>query len=838
VTYTLGIDLGTTYSAAAVHANGVTEMISLGSRATIMPSAVFVTESGEVLVGEAAVRRGASEPERLCREFKRRIGDSVPIIVGGSPFSAEALTARVLRAITSTVVEQRGGKPERIVVTHPANWGAFKLERLSQAIRIAELVDVVGGDTDKVTTLTEPEAAAISYAVTERVPVDDVIAVYDLGGGTFDASVLRKTQDGFELLGSPEGIERLGGIDVDEAIYSHVLRALGDVMDNLDPDDPGVAQAAARLRNDCVEAKEALSSDTQASIPVLLPNLHTEVRLTRGELETMVRPFLEDTIGALRRAITSTGLSTSDIDRVLLVGGSSRIPLVAQLVTEALGRPFFVDAHPKHAVALGAALSATDIPAAPPRPAPVPGPVPPSPAPPPVPESSGSMAPARAVPASPAPSEFAPGGALAPLLSGGGPPTAPAPYPGAPGAPVEPPPPPPGPAPEGRSWPLGQMPAPAAPGPPTVRADDPTGPIVHDPTTEQPLPAPPDLPPGTPEAPPMGRGPKPPGDQRRVLAAIGAVAVVAVVAVALVLRGGGGGDDDDSGGSTTSTTEVKLAVAGTTAVDRFPDGMAVEGDKLWVALTTGHSVQTLDLATGAVKDTFPLQGEPLAVASGAESIWVTQRAANKVARFEPNSGQVTASIDVPDQPAFLTFADGFLWVGGGKGTVTKIDPATNEAEIVAEGLGSANGVAVTSADQPIWITTPNGVLVRDLAGGQEDVPITVGTQPDYIVIAPSGVWVANRGDGTLSRIDQDTLQVDKTVTVGGAPTGLAVDGDRIWAITQAEEGPGELIEVDGASGEIVDRVEIGEKPLGVITSPGRVWVSLSKADQVARVESP
>jgi YVTN family beta-propeller protein len=372
--------------------------------------------------------------------------------------------------------------------------------------------------------------------------------------------------------------------------------------------------------------------------------------------------------------------------------------------------------------------------------------------------------------------------------------------------------------------------------PPPVGPEDPTGPIVHDPTSEHPLPSG-ELPPGTPEPPPIGRRPKPPGDQRKVLVGIGAVALVAVVAVALVLKGGGGGGDDDDGGS-TSTTEAELAVAGTTEVQPFPDGMAVEGDKLWVAATRGHAVQTLDLATGAVNGTFQLAGEPLAVAAGAESIWVTQRAADKVARFDPTTGQVTATIDVPDQPAFLTFADGQLWVGGGTGTVTRIDPATNTAETVAEGLGNAAGVAVTAADEPIWITTPDGVLVHDITGGQEDVPITVGTQPDSIVVAPSGVWVANRGDGTLSRIDQESLQVETTVDLGGAPTGLAVDGDRIWAITQTDTGPGELIEVDGQSGKIVDRLDVGEKPLGVTTSPGRVWVSLSAADQVARVESP
>jgi hypothetical protein len=210
-------------------------------------------------------------------------------------------------------------------------------------------------------TLTEPEAAAIYYATQERVEPGTTIAVYDLGGGTFDAVVLRKSKDlGFEFLGNPEGIERLGGIDLDQAVFFHVNRNLGGALDSLPVDDPATVAALTRLREECVAAKEALSSDSDATIHVLLPNIGTDVRLTRGELEEMIRPTLAETIAALRRAIRSADLEPSQVDRVLLVGGSSRIPLVAQMVTEELGRPVAVDAHPKHAVALGAAIKAAD----------------------------------------------------------------------------------------------------------------------------------------------------------------------------------------------------------------------------------------------------------------------------------------------------------------------------------------------------------------------------------------------------------------------------------------------------------------------------------------------
>jgi len=139
-------------------------------------------------------------------------------------------------------------------------------------------------------TTTEPDAAALNFASTTRVAPGETIAVYDLGGGTFDAAVLRKTTDGFERLGSPEGVEHLGGIDFDEAVFGYVRRALGPGVAELDPTDPAVRAAVARLRQECVEAKEALSTDTETAIPVLLPALQTQIRLTRGQSRTSSDP--------------------------------------------------------------------------------------------------------------------------------------------------------------------------------------------------------------------------------------------------------------------------------------------------------------------------------------------------------------------------------------------------------------------------------------------------------------------------------------------------------------------------------------------------------------------
>jgi molecular chaperone DnaK len=357
--YVVGIDLGTTFTAAAVWRNGHAEIASLGSRAAVIPSVVLLRDDETVLTGETASRRGLTEPQRLAREFKRRLGDTTPILLGGVPYSAEALMARLLRSVLNDVEQREGGGPTKICISHPANWGPYKRELLTNAVRLANI--------DLPTTfVTEPEAAAIFYAQQQRVEPGATVAVYDLGGGTFDTAVLRKTSHGFELLGQPEGIERLGGIDFDAAVFAHVRQSLGDALNQLDEDDAAAMAAVARLREECVDAKEALSSDTDVSIPVLLPNLSTEVRLTRSELEAMVRPTLHSSIEALRRALRSAQVEPEDLHSVLLVGGSSRMPIVAQLVGAELGRPVAVDAHPKHAIALGAAWLASGVEPAPP----------------------------------------------------------------------------------------------------------------------------------------------------------------------------------------------------------------------------------------------------------------------------------------------------------------------------------------------------------------------------------------------------------------------------------------------------------------------------------------
>ncbi|MCW0214988.1 MAG: Hsp70 family protein, partial [Pseudonocardia sp.] len=362
MSYSLGVDLGTTFVAAAVTQSSRVEMFTLGDRSVVAPAVVYLREDGSLVTGDAASRRAVSNPDRVGREFKRRLGDPTPVMLGGAPYAVTSLLASLLTDVVKRVSATQGGAPDSIVLTHPANWGPYRRELFEEVPQVAGLAVP--------RTVTEPEAAAAHYAASRRLADGEIVAVYDLGGGTFDATVLRKQPDGIEILGTPEGIERLGGVDFDEAVLAHVNYTAGGALSELDMGDAQTAVALARLRQDCILAKEALSIDTETTIPVFLPNRHFDVRLTRGDFEDMVRAPVESTIGALTRTLRSADVTPADLSAVLLVGGSSRIPLVARMISEELGTPTVVDAHPKYAVALGAARLAGELtgatPAAPP----------------------------------------------------------------------------------------------------------------------------------------------------------------------------------------------------------------------------------------------------------------------------------------------------------------------------------------------------------------------------------------------------------------------------------------------------------------------------------------
>jgi molecular chaperone DnaK len=262
-TYGLGVDLGTTYTAAAAWRDGRAEAVPLGQRAHTVPSVLFLREDDVLAVGEAAVRAGALHPDRVAREFKRSLGDGIPFLLGDDERSAEELTGQLLRWVVGEVTTREGGPPAHVTLTHPANWGEHRTRLLVTAAEEAGLADVG--------LLVEPVAAAAFHASTGRLDPGAVLAVYDLGGGTFDATVVRKTATGFAVEGTPSGDDALGGVDFDQAVLDRVAAALGPAWRNLDLDDPAVLAGVARVREQAVEAKEALSVDVDATVPVILP---------------------------------------------------------------------------------------------------------------------------------------------------------------------------------------------------------------------------------------------------------------------------------------------------------------------------------------------------------------------------------------------------------------------------------------------------------------------------------------------------------------------------------------------------------------------------------------
>lgn len=350
MTYPLGVDIGTTYTAAALWRDGRVQTVPLGDRANAVPSVLFLRDDDALLVGEAAVRRGTTEPGRQAREFKRRMGDDVPILLGGRGFSAHQLIGQVLRWVVDRVSELQGGPPDHVVLTHPAEWGDYRRGLLAEAARAVGLADAG--------LLPEPVAAATWYAAQERIEPGSLIGIYDFGGGTFDASVVRKTNTGVEIYGAAGGDDSIGGVDFDHALFRRVSASAGIDIDQLDVGDPVVAGALAQLFSSVVDAKEALSADVEAVVPVVLPGITRQVLITRAEFEELIRDQVFGTVGVFGQVVHRAGIDPAALHAVLLVGGSSRIPLVRQLLATELGIRVAVDAHPKYTVSLGAAIAA------------------------------------------------------------------------------------------------------------------------------------------------------------------------------------------------------------------------------------------------------------------------------------------------------------------------------------------------------------------------------------------------------------------------------------------------------------------------------------------------
>lgn len=356
--YALGVDLGTTFTGAALGhptAGGPvqTEMMSLGDRTVLAPAIVFAPTDAPLLTGDAAARRALENPDAAAREFKRRLGDPTPLLLGGRPYDPTELLAAILSSTVTLATEGYGQPPAAIVLTCPAVWGPYHRTQLAG---VAELTRLPG-----LQLVPEPIAAATFYTAGQPRREGEVIAVYDLGGETFDATVLRVVGGELQVLGDPESIDWLGGVDFDESVLGYIDQALDGAVTSLDLGDPTEAILLTQLQRECLLAKEALSVENEVSVRALLPGAERHVRLTRPDFENLVRPKLAATVEALHRALDSARVKPAELDAVLLVGGSSRIPLVSRLVEEAVGMAPRTNPHPKHAVALGAAAIAAGL---------------------------------------------------------------------------------------------------------------------------------------------------------------------------------------------------------------------------------------------------------------------------------------------------------------------------------------------------------------------------------------------------------------------------------------------------------------------------------------------
>ncbi len=357
----MGIDFGTSYTVAAVARGGEVEVVDVESngRARI-PSAVFLTEDGDILVGTAAQHQAVFAPERYEPTPKRSFGEG-SIFLGDRLVTVAEITAAVLRRVFVEACRQQGETmPDTVRVTHPAEWAETRRALLREATVAAGIPDAV--------LVPEPVAAAMRIArVTEP---GDHIGVYDFGGGTFDAAVLVRTDDGFVAAGPPGGRDPLGGEDIDRRIIDH----LGTSLQQEDaehwaalttPADARARRDAAAFRAEVQQAKETLSEVLACQLWV--PRFDRELQLTRHELDQLIKAEIDATVGVMGEVIAAAQRTPDDLRGLYLVGGSSRIPLVAETLWRELGVRPAVQDNPKSVVAMGAASWSVEQPARSPR---------------------------------------------------------------------------------------------------------------------------------------------------------------------------------------------------------------------------------------------------------------------------------------------------------------------------------------------------------------------------------------------------------------------------------------------------------------------------------------
>jgi len=351
----VGIDLGTTFSAIAILEGGKPEIIVNAEGERITPSVVAFTEDGERLVGTIARRQAITNPERTVYSIKRRMGTNyrVKIELDGrvKEYTPEEISAFILQKLKRDAEERLGGKINKAVITVPAYFNDAQRTSTKDAGKIA------GFQVERI--INEPTAASLAYGLDKEG--DQTILVYDLGGGTFDVSILSIGEGVFEVVAT-DGDTQLGGDDFDRRIMDFLIEEFKketgiDLSQDLN--------ALQRLKDAAEAAKKELSTklETEINLPYITADArgpkHLQQRLTRAKFETLIDDLLQRTIQIADNALKAAKMSPKEIDQVVLVGGSTRIPKVQELVADFLGRAKInKEINPDEVVALGAAIQA------------------------------------------------------------------------------------------------------------------------------------------------------------------------------------------------------------------------------------------------------------------------------------------------------------------------------------------------------------------------------------------------------------------------------------------------------------------------------------------------
>lgn len=344
----IGIDLGTTNSCVAVVENGQPVIVPNSSGARTTPSVVAFTKKGERLVGDVARRQAATNPDRTISSVKREMGTDWSIRIDGKDYKPQTISAMVLMQLKKDAEEYLGETVTGAVITVPAYFNDVQRQATKDAGRIAGL------DVKRI--INEPTSAALSYGL-DHGEVQKVM-VYDLGGGTFDVSVIEIGDDVIEVLATA-GDNHLGGDDFDERIVRWLVAECKN-QNNVDPS--GDFTAMQRIREAAEQAKKELS--TAQSSNIVLPYLmqakgtpiHLETTLTRARFQELIQDLVERTAAPVQQALNDAGIAASELGRVLLVGGSTRIPAVQEKVRMLTGKEPSRNINPDECVAMGAAV--------------------------------------------------------------------------------------------------------------------------------------------------------------------------------------------------------------------------------------------------------------------------------------------------------------------------------------------------------------------------------------------------------------------------------------------------------------------------------------------------